>query len=201
MEIQRFLDELAAPTPTPGGGSASALAGALSASLLAMVAGLSMKKGKIPRALARQIQRKALAIQKQLLRAVEDDARSYEGVMAALRLPKDTERQKERRLQRLERALQKATKPPTIVCEASIELLEHSRVLLSGGNPSAWSDTAVAALLAHAAMEGGFFNIQINLESIKDKAFSDRMNRQIRQLKDRAERIVARMPRVWSFRK
>ena len=201
MEIQRFLDELAAPTPTPGGGSASALAGALSASLLAMVAGLSMKKGKIPRALARQIQRKALAIQKRLLRAVEDDARSYEGVMAALRLPKDTERQKERRLQRLERALQRATKPPTIVCEASIELLEDSRVLLSEGNPSAWSDTAVAALLARAAMEGGFFNIQINLESIKDKAFSDRMNRQIRQLKARAEKIVARMPRVWSFGK
>lgn len=201
MEIQHFLEELAAPTPTPGGGSASALAGALSASLLAMGAGLSTKKGKIPSALARQIQRRALAIQKRLLRAVQDDARSYERVMAALRLPRDTERQKQRRLQSLERALQGATKPPTIVCEASVELLEHSQILLSEGNPSAWSDTAVAALLARAAMEGGFFNIQINLESIKDKAFSDRMNRQIRQLKDRAEKILDRTSRTWSFGK
>lgn len=201
MEIQHFLDELAAPTPTPGGGSASALAGALSASLLAMVAGLSTKKGKIPSALARQIQRRALAIQKRLLRAVQDDARSYERVMAALRLPRDTERQKQRRLQSLEWALQRATQPPTIVCEASVELLEHSQILLSEGNPSAWSDTAVAALLARAAMEGGFFNIQINLESIKDRAFSDRMNRQIRQLKDRAEKILDRTSRMWSFGK
>lgn len=201
MEIQHFLDELAAPTPTPGGGSASALAGALSASLLAMVAGLSTKKGKIPSALARQIQRRALAIQKRLLRAVQDDARSYERVMAALRLPRDTERQKQRRLQSLEWALQRATQPPTIVCEASVELLEHSQILLSEGNPSTWSDTAVAALLARAAMEGGFFNIQINLESIKDRAFSDRMNRQIRQLKDRAEKILDRTSRMWSFGK
>lgn len=201
MEIQRFLDELAAPTPTPGGGSASALAGALSASLVAMVAGLSVKKGKIAGARVQQIQRKALAIQKRLLRAVQEDARSYEAVMAAFRLPKETERQRERRKRKVEEALKRATKPPLTVCEASISLLEHCLVLLSRGNPSAWSDTSVATLLAHAAMEGGFFNIEINLESIDDKAFSDRMNRQIRQLRARAEQVLDRTSLARSYGK
>lgn len=196
MEIEEFLDELAAPKPTPGGGSASALAGAMAASLVAMVAGLSVKKGEIGAPRAREMQRKALIIQKRLLRAVQDDARSYEAVMAAFRLPKETERQRERRQRKVEEALKKATKPPLTVSEASIDLLEHCEVLLSHGNPSAWSDASVATLLAHAAMQGGLFNIQINLESIKDEAFRNQMNQQIRQLKKRADSIMPPRPKA-----
>lgn len=189
MEIREFLERLAVPSPTPGGGSASALAGALSASLVAMVAGLSIKRGEIGGPRARKIQKRALLTQKRLLQTVEEDARSYEAVVAALRLPKDTERQKEKRLKKVEVALKKATKPPEAVCKACIELLQHCGVLLSRGNPNAWSDVAVGALLADAALQGALFNIEINLESIKDRAFLRRMKRQIGLLKKRAEKF------------
>ena len=91
MKIKKFLEDLASDTPTPGGGSASALSGALSASLVAMVAGLSYKKGQPESGEMKAIRKKALMIQQRLYRAIEEDAGSFDAVMEAFRLPRDEE--------------------------------------------------------------------------------------------------------------
>ncbi len=171
MEMKRFLDSLASSHPTPGGGSASALAGALSASLVAMVAGLSLKRGEG----MKDRMKKALKIQKRLYRAIEEDAKSYEAVLKAFRLPRETDRQRLRRSKEIQKAYQKATVTPQLVCEQSLCLLEYSKYLIQEGNPNARSDAGVAAFLADASMAGGLLNIGVNLASIDDKAFVKRM--------------------------
>ena len=183
MEIERFLSHLASGTPTPGGGSASALSGALSASLIAMVAGLSYKKGQAESREMRRIKRQALMIQKKLYRAIEEDARSFDAVMAAFRLPRDGEKQRLHRSRMIQKAYQKATLTPQKVCDLSLQLLKFSKFLLKNGNQNAFSDTGVAAYLASAALKGGMLNIRINLGSIRDNGFRIEKEGCMRRLK------------------
>jgi formiminotetrahydrofolate cyclodeaminase len=175
MEIKQFLEKLAADTPTPGGGSASALAGALSASLLSMVAGLSLEKGSLTKKKANEIRKESLRIQKELFLAIHQDAKSYEAVLKAFRLPKNTEKERSYRSQMIQGAYQGATVIPQRVCELSLQLLKDSEDLILKGNPNAISDVGVAAFLANAAFDGGLLNININLGSIRDKRFLRKM--------------------------
>jgi glutamate formiminotransferase/formiminotetrahydrofolate cyclodeaminase len=176
MEIRRFLEKLSLGTPTPGGGSASALAGALSAALVAMTAGLSLKQGRLRKEEVEDIRKRALAIQKRLLRAVDEDAKSYEAVLKAFRLPKNTERGRLHRSRIIQKAYQEATATPQWVCQLSIQLLEYSKTLIFKGNPNAISDAGVAAFLADAALAGGLLNININLVPGTEKTFLKKMH-------------------------
>ncbi len=176
MEIKRFLEKLAADTPAPGGGSASALAGALSASLVAMVAGLSSKKGKAKKKGMEEIKRKALTIQKRLFRAIDEDSRSFDAVIKAFRLPRGSEKERLHRIRMIQKAYRNATLPPQWVCQHSIQLLGYSKTLLLKGNPNAMSDAGVAAFLADAALAGGLLNIGINLVAVTEKNFTQKMN-------------------------
>jgi formiminotetrahydrofolate cyclodeaminase len=176
MEIKRFLEKLSSDTPTPGGGSASALAGALSASLVAMVAGLSFKKGMTRQRGMAEIGKKALTIRKRLFRAVDEDSKSFNAVIKAFRLPRDSEKERLHRTREIQRAYQNATVTPRLVCEQSLQLLGYSRTLILKGNPNAISDAGVAAFLADAALAGGLLNIDINLAAVTEKNFAKKMN-------------------------
>ena len=90
MELTCFLEKVASAAPTPGGGSVSAMAGALSASLVAMVSGLSSRGEAFRKEEMRKIRREALTLQKRLFLAIEEDAGSFDAVMKAFRLPKET---------------------------------------------------------------------------------------------------------------
>jgi len=170
MEIKRFLEKLSSATPTPGGGSVSALAGALSASLVAMVAGLSPSHKRM-----KEIKRKALVIQNRLLKAIDEDARSFDGVMRAFRLPKNTEEERLARTKAIQEAYRKATGIPQLVTLQSIRLLEYSYALILKGNPNAISDAGMAAFLADTALKGGLLNIGINSAPVRDQAFRKNM--------------------------
>jgi len=176
MELKRFLEKLSSDTPTPGGGSASALAGALSASLVAMVAGLSSKKDETKRKGMEGIRKKGLSIQKRLFRAIDEDSNSYDAVLEAFRLPRSSEKERLRRVKEIQRAYQRATLTPQLVCQQSLQLLEYSKTLILTGNPNAVSDAAVAAFLADAAFAGGLLNIKINLVAVTEKVFVKKMN-------------------------
>lgn len=189
MEIRRFLEKLSSDTPTPGGGSASALAGALSASLVEMVAGLSKRKGKLKPHEVKEIKRKASLIRGRLLRAVKEDAESYEEVIKAFRLPKDSEKQQSYRREKIQKAYQKATVIPRCVCENALKLMEYYRILALKGNPNALSDVRVAGFLAEAALKGGLINIEINLGPITDKTFVRKMRSLMRKIKSKSARI------------
>ena len=191
MKIKKFLEKLASDTPTPGGGSAAALSGALSASLIAMVAGLSYKKGQPESGEMKAIRKKALMIQQRLYRAIGEDAGSFDAVMEAFRLPRDEERQRLYRSRMIQKAYRKATVTPQKVCELSLRLLEFSEFLLRKGNQNAFSDTGVASRLAHAAFEGGTLNVRINLGSIRDKGFRTQKERFLRRLVQKKDRLIA----------
>jgi formiminotetrahydrofolate cyclodeaminase len=201
MEIKRFLEKLSSDTPTPGGGSASALAGALSASLVSMTAGLSLKKGRVKREEVKDIRKKALAIQKRLLRAVDEDAESYEAVLQAFRLPKETENEGLIRAKAIQKAYQTATITPQLVCQLSIQLLEYSRTLILKGNPNAVTDAGVGAFLADTALKGGLMNIEINLGSVEDKSFVNRMNSLMRKLGRRRNQLMGKIEKALGEKK
>jgi len=175
MEIKRFLDKVASDRPTPGGGSASALAGALSASLIAMVAGLSAKKDRKQGKEMGKIRKRALALQERLLLAVDEDAKSFDGVIRAFRLTKKTERDRIHRTREIQKAYQAATRTPRLVCLQALLLLDDARFLIIKGNPNAVSDAGVAAFLADAALAGGLLNIGINLVPVTEKTFLKKM--------------------------
>lgn len=180
MELNRFLEKLSSDTPTPGGGSASALAGALSASLVAMVAGLSFKKDRMKRKEMERIRKKGLSIQKRLLQATDEDSRSFDAVIKAFRLPRNSGQERLRRVKEIQKAYQRATVIPQLVCQQSLQLLEYSETLIIKGNPNAISDAGVAAFLADAACAGGLLNIKINLAAVTEKNFAKKMNRLMR---------------------
>lgn len=190
MEIKRFLEKLSSNTPTPGGGSASALAGTLSASLILMTAGLSLKKGKMKERELREIKNAVSGIQERLFRAVEEDAKSYEAVLKAFHLPKDTERERLVRSKAIRQAYRKATITPQLVCQQSIELLEYSNTLMLKGNPNALSDVGVAAYLADTAVKGGLLNIGINVGPVRDKTFRKKMHSLAGKLEKRRNQLM-----------
>jgi methenyltetrahydrofolate cyclohydrolase len=174
VQIRRYLDRLASDHPTPGGGSASAFAGALAASLVSMTAGLSVRRGRLAKKEVTEIRKKASSIRRKLYLAIEEDARFYEGVLKAYPLPGETEKEKLHRTRILQKAYQKATMTPQKVCEACLPLLEFAGVLMLKGNSNASSDAGVAAVLANAAIEGGLMNIRTNLRLIRNRTFVDR---------------------------
>ena len=190
MELNRFLEKMSSDTPTPGGGSASALAGAISASLVAMVAGLSFKKDKTKRKEMEGIRKKGLSIQKRLLQATDEDSKSFDAVIQAFGLPRDSEKERLHRVKEIQKAYQRATLIPQLVCQQSLQLLEYSKTLMIKGNPNAISDAGVAAFLADAACAGGVLNIKINLSAVPENNFARKMNGLMRSWAKKRDRVM-----------
>jgi glutamate formiminotransferase/formiminotetrahydrofolate cyclodeaminase len=163
-----FLDAVAAPTATPGGGSVAALAGALAASLGQMVAGLSRKK-KSQAAYADQLS-EALnefrAATKELAEAIDRDAASFDAVMAAYKLPNATPDELTRRQTEIRNALVLAAEVPMQVARKSVGIYERLRQLEAISSASMLSDIRVGRSMAAAAIRGALENVAINVESL-----------------------------------
>ncbi len=186
---QPFLDAVAAPTATPGGGSVAALAGALAASLGEMVAGLSRKK-KSQAAYAEPLSAFAgeLRLAAQMLaQAIDRDAAAYDGVLAAYKLPKETPEDERRRKEAVEAATRRAAEVPMQVAEAALNLYERLGQLESIAAASMSSDLRVARLMAAAAARGALENVAINLESIHDAGY-------VRTMQGRMAAVESRLP-------
>ena len=173
MTVAQLLAALASPDPTPGGGTAAAIAGAMGVSLLVMVSGLAKSKTNLDEekaALARA--RAALEpIASTLMRLADADTQAFNEVMAAYRLPKATDDEKAARTRAIQAALQGATEVPLQTLRACVDALAHGQVVVDNGNPSAASDAGVAMGLLKAAAEGAAANVRINLTGLKDEAF------------------------------
>ena len=159
--------------PLPGGGSVSALAGALSASLLSMVANLTIGKSGYEEVKAEmeEIRKKAESLRKRLLDAVEDDSKGFEQVMVAYRLPKKTEAERQQRSRLIQEAYKKAIQTPMEVGQISLQLLALCTAIVEKGNIATISDAGVALYLADAALRGGVLNVRINLGPLTDETF------------------------------
>lgn len=173
--VRQFAHEVSSDSPAPGGGSVSALAGAMGAALTAMVSGLTAGKKQYAHVqeLVLAAQNRGTAIEKKLLEVMEQDTEAFLKVSAAYAMPKETEHQKAARSEAIQQALKGCTEPPfqaMRLCGEGLCLMEH---LLGNINTAAASDFGVAALMYKAAMQGAWLNVQINLASIKDTAFTE----------------------------
>ncbi len=177
LTVTELLAAFRSSEPTPGGGSASALAGAVGASLLAMVAGLPK-----PRAATDDDQRQLaaagarcteLAIQLEAL--IDEDSAAYDLVVGAFRLPKGTDEEKTARTAAIQRALTAATEAPLQVMRLCAKGLDALHAVDRLGNPNASSDVQVAFNMLRAGLRGAHQNVEINLGSLKDEDYASRV--------------------------
>jgi formiminotetrahydrofolate cyclodeaminase len=173
LSVDGFTGALASGAATPGGGSASALSGALAASLVAMVArNTAANPSFADRAAAlEEIESDAERHRRELVGLVDEDAAAFERVMAAFRLPRETPEHKEARSREIQASYKAAVEPPLSVCDHAVAVLGLAERIARLGNPNAVSDAGVAALLAASALEGAALNVETNLGSIKDEAY------------------------------
>src|SRR6266545_1544037 len=166
--LDGWIDELAGGAPTPGGGSAAALAGTLAAALVAMVARLTVgrKAYAAVEAQAREILAEAEELRGELRRLVDEDAAAYEGVSRAYKIPKDTAG----RAQAIDDALLAAARPPAEVVKRGRRLLALAQTIEQIGNKNAVSDARVAGMLARTAIDGATENVNANLAAVSNQA-------------------------------
>jgi glutamate formiminotransferase / formiminotetrahydrofolate cyclodeaminase len=179
LSLREFANELSMDSPVPGGGSAAALCGALSAALSSMVANLTVgKKGyEGVEQEMKELAMRAQALKDELLRAVDEDTRAFAKVMDAFKLPKATEEQAKEKETAIEKATREATLVPLAVLEKSLGLLDLARNVAQKGNKNSLSDAGVAGAIALAAAQGAHDNARINLLGIKDNAFKEEVKK------------------------
>lgn len=190
LPFTELLNAFRSAEPTPGGGSASALGGAVGASLLAMVARLPKPRTHAPEDTERLTAAGArCAVLADSLAALMDrDSHAYDLVVAAFRLPKGTENESTARGIRIQEALHAATEAPLDVMRASAEAIGLAAVVAAFGNRNAASDVQVGLELLRAGLRGAKVNVDVNLASIKDETFSAATRREAEHLAVEGER-------------
>jgi len=197
-----FLDDLAAGTPTPGGGSAAAHAGAMGAALVAMVARLTIGKKNYEaiQAQMNEILKQAERLRAELTEAVLADSAAFEAVMAAFKLPKNTEKEESDRKTAIEEATQGAAQVPLKVSQNAVSVMALAERAVALGNLNAITDAASAAALARASLTAAGYNVRINVASLSDGAAGDSFLNQQHALEERAAKIEEAIQKTLSER-
>ncbi|MCK4224400.1 MAG: glutamate formimidoyltransferase [candidate division Zixibacteria bacterium] len=171
--LKGFIDQVASSSPAPGGGSVSAACGALAGALSSMVCRLTIGKKKFKEVTdeLKEVLEKAEEIKKQMEEFIVKDAESFDQVMDAMKLPKYTDEEKEKRNLAIQEATKGAISVPLQVMERGLLALKLSQIVVEKGNPNMVSDAGVSALTAKTALEGAYLNVRINLNSIDDQNF------------------------------
>ena len=181
--VDDLLQAFRSPDPTPGGGSAAALAGAIGASLLAMVAGLPKSRAATEEDVERlqAAGRRCAAIAGDLTTLVDRDSEAYDLVVGAYQQPKRTDEEKSARSAAIQQAMRAAIAAPLDVMRACAAAAEQGVVVAALGNPSASSDVRVGFELLGAGLRGAKLNVEINLGSVKDAAYVETVRRDVEE--------------------
>jgi formiminotetrahydrofolate cyclodeaminase len=173
LTVQDFIIELASANPTPGGGSASALAGAMAAAMVEMSCNLTVGREKYQAVEAEMqtVLARATELREKLLAAVDEDTEAFDVVSRAYKMPKGTEEEKTQRTAAIQQALKRASEVPLGVAQASAELAQLAAIAQEKANPNVASDARVARLLAEAARDGAAANVEINISSLTDTEY------------------------------
>ena len=192
LSLDAFAQRLASADPTPGGGSASAYVGALSAALVRMVAQLTSASPKHAHVAgeAKRAAADARSLMDELVACVDIDAVAFEAVTAAYRLPKSSESEKVARSAAIQKSLAGATEPPMRVIDITKEVCTIAGKLADFGNPSAVSDVGCAVLCAQAAAQGAALNVFINARSLKDRVLASDLAGRARESLSRVDLLA-----------
>ena len=189
MSVARLLDALSSSDPTPGGGTAAALAGAMGASLLVMVTALAKSRNNTDeeKAALGKARDMLAPLTADLARLADADSESFNAVMAAYRLPKGSDDEKAARSRAIQDALRGATIVPLDTLRTCADALAQAQAVAQHGNRSAASDAGVAVALLRAAAAGAYANVRANLDSIKDEGFKSTTDTEAARLSSAAE--------------
>jgi methenyltetrahydrofolate cyclohydrolase len=173
--LEKFLDDLASGAPTPGGGSAAAIIGAMGAALVSMVCNVTIGKKGLEQV---EPEMQAVRAESEKLRArltamVAEDISAFDALMAAYRLPKIGEQDKMRRAEAIQTALRSATETPLACARACAEVIALSKRAGVSGYAGVISDAGVGVLAAQTALRSAALNVYINAPSLQDRAFAD----------------------------
>ncbi|MEN9348225.1 MAG: hypothetical protein RLZZ77_1736 [Bacteroidota bacterium] len=189
FNLREFADETASESPAPGGGSVAAYVGSLGVSLGAMVANLSShKRGWDDRwEEFSDHARAAMKIQEELLYLVDEDTRSFNRIMEAFGLPKETAEEKAARTAAIEEASKYAMEIPLRTARVASEAWPVVQAMVEIGNPNSVTDAGVGALCLRAAVLGAVMNVRVNASGIKDKVFTEKLLSEANQLEQLAD--------------
>ncbi len=193
--LEELLEKVAAGTPTPGGGTVSAICGALSAALSRMVANLAVGKQGYEAAQSElvSIESTGRVLQRRFLDLAAEDARAYDGVVAAMRLPKARDGDRAARKDAMQAAYKRATEVPMDTIRACLEALDLARLAAEKGNRNAITDAGVAAILAQAGMRAAALNVKINLAATSDRAWRESTEAELESLLKRGADLAHRL--------
>ena len=183
-KVSNFLDELASNSPTPGGGSVAALAGALGAGLISMVGNLTVGKKKYEDVEEdiKKIISSSEKLRYELSQLIEEDVKVFNNFMATYKMPKETEDEKKVRAEKIQESLIKAAKVPLRVAYKCLDILSLSKEVAEKGNVNVVSDAGAAVLMAEAALESAILNVKINLRMIKDEKVRTELSFSIKEI-------------------
>jgi formiminotetrahydrofolate cyclodeaminase len=195
LTLAEFSARLASAEPVPGGGSASAIAGSIAASLLAMVARLSLDRPKYEPYRATNVRalETAEAARVRLLALADDDAVAYAAFSAARKMAHDTPEQEAARTQATEVAAREASEVPLEIVRECGRLLEEIAALAGRSNLNAASDLEVAGRLSAAAAHGAGANVMINLPMVGDERYAGGTKVELNEVLRDIDRTLARI--------
>jgi len=186
--IKEFLARTASDDPAPGGGSIAALCGAVACALVSMVASLTVNNQKYVevRGQMKGLIDKSPGLINFFMEQMEADAHVFNGVIEAYRMPKSSPQEKAVRSEAIQQGLKEAAEIPMAVADKALAAMDMIETAVEKGNSQAVTDGAVAAMMARTAILSALYNVEINLKSIKDNEYRERMQVQIRELRERA---------------
>lgn len=191
QKINEFLADLSSSSPAPGGGAASALVASIAASLVSMVANLTIGKKKYiavePE--MRKIASDAQKIRDALMQLSDRDVEEFNTIMNAFKLPKETETEKKYRDQKIEEASVRASNVPLETARACLQIMELSLHVIKNGNVNALSDGICSFQFAYAAMKGALANVKINLKNINNIETLQRFNAEIEGMEKESKNL------------
>lgn len=188
--VEAFLSELAGAAPTPGGGSAAAIIGAMGAALLSMVCNVTAgKKGlELVEPDMRAVRDQTERLRARLTAMVAEDIAAFDGLMAAYRLPKTNDEEKSRRAEAIQSNLRAATETPLACARACAEVVMLARRAAEKGFAGVISDAGVGVLAANSALRGAALNVYINAPSLKDRSFATAATTEVETLIEQCAR-------------
>ena len=189
--VEKYLNEAASRSPTPGGGSVSALAGALGAAMSSMVANFTLGKDKYKEVEEEvtQILLDSEKLREKLARLTELDSEIYRQVSVAFQKVAVSEKEKKEKSKAIQQACKGALEVPLEALKCCYEVLKLNSRLVDIGNVNLISDVGVSVILSGAALEGAVLNVEINLASIKDEKFKARIEKEFKPLLAEAGKI------------
>lgn len=188
VTLDKFTAETASKAAIPGGGSVAALSGALAASLAGMVASLTVgKKGyEQHNESMEKLFERADSLRKKLLADIDRDCECFNGYIKVLSLPKENDEQKAKRSQAMQLALKNSAEAPLDAARSALEVMPLAKEAVLNGNKNAVTDGLIAAMMARTAVLSALLNVKINLGSIKDIEYVEKIAKEVATLEAKA---------------